>query len=326
MAEVELAELEAALVALAARIDTSAGERVLDAVSARLGVSEAVEPAVEPSTAGRPATAGGPTTAGEPMSRSDDGDDGGRGDGDGRRRGDGGRGGGSVGRSVGRRRDATGRRGRLLLAAAVVLAVLAVGVGLSPRARDAVADFLGLRGVEIETDAPPTSTPSIPVGGWSAGLRPVTEDEAAAVLGRPLRRLDPERFGQPASWAVTGGPGAGGPAGLVVAYYPPSVALPAGAVPEVGALLYQFVGETEAPMLRKLVPPGGISPVDVSGRPGFWVAGAHQVGVLDRDGRFAPDTVRLAGDTLLWLDGDVTFRLETGLARADAVAVAESLR
>jgi hypothetical protein len=64
----------------------------------------------------------------------------------------------------------------------------------------------------------------------------------------------------------------------------------------------------------------------VGGRPGFWVSGAHQVGVLDRSGAFATDTVRLAGDTLLWQDGEVTYRLESGLDRDDAVAAAASLR
>jgi len=40
----------------------------------------------------------------------------------------------------------------------------------------------------------------------------------------------------------------------------------------------------------------------------------------------ARDTVRLAGDTLLWEDGDVSLRLETGLDRTGAEAAAASLR
>jgi hypothetical protein len=219
------------------------------------------------------------------------------------------------------------RARRVLLAAAIVVAVVAAGIGLSPRARHAVADWLGLRGVDIEIRPSTSGPPSIPTGTWSAGLRPVTEAEAEARLGRPLRRLDPDRYGQPASWAVgTGGRSSDAPVDLVVAYYPPSAALPASSVAQVGALLAQFVGDVEAPLLRKVVAPGAIEPASVAGRPGFWVSGAHRVGMLDRGGSFATDTVRLAGDTLLWEDGDVSLRLETGLDRAGAEAAAASLR
>ena len=38
------------------------------------------------------------------------------------------------------------------------------------------------------------------------------------------------------------------------------------------------------------------------------------------------DTRRSVGDTLIWTDGDVTYRLESRLAMADAIRLAESLR
>jgi hypothetical protein len=38
------------------------------------------------------------------------------------------------------------------------------------------------------------------------------------------------------------------------------------------------------------------------------------------------DSRRIVGDTLLWARGGVTYRLESGLDRAAAIALAETLR
>ena len=65
----------------------------------------------------------------------------------------------------------------------------------------------------------------------------------------------------------------------------------------------------------------------VRGVDGFWISGhPHDVVLRGSDGAFSPAALRLAGNTLLWEQGNVTYRLESGLDRAAAVSLAEALR
>jgi hypothetical protein len=94
--------------------------------------------------------------------------------------------------------------------------------------------------------------------------------------------------------------------------------LPAGAA-GVGALLDEIDGD-QVPFIQKLV--GGGVPivrVDVDGARGFFIAGRHAV--------YLPDELkpRLAGNTLLWVRGGVTYRLETALGVKAALRLARSV-
>ena len=65
----------------------------------------------------------------------------------------------------------------------------------------------------------------------------------------------------------------------------------------------------------------------IGGRQGYWVAGdPHTVLYLDPFGEVRENTVRLAGNTLLWQRGRLTLRLEGIGSREQAVAVARSLK
>jgi hypothetical protein len=48
--------------------------------------------------------------------------------------------------------------------------------------------------------------------------------------------------------------------------------------------------------------------------------------LTDRNGDFVHDSSRLAGNTLIWTDGDVTYRLESALDRDEAIDLASTLR
>lgn len=73
------------------------------------------------------------------------------------------------------------------LAAVVALVLLASALlTASPSARRAVADFLGLRGVEIELEGGTTSPPPLPAGDALQLGRSVTLAEAGAQAGFPL--------------------------------------------------------------------------------------------------------------------------------------------
>ena len=59
----------------------------------------------------------------------------------------------------------------------------------------------------------------------------------------------------------------------------------------------------------------------------YWLEGTpHQFFYRDSAGNPSPETLRLAGNTLLWEQGAVTFRLEAQVSRDDALRIATSFR
>jgi hypothetical protein len=93
-------------------------------------------------------------------------------------------------------------------------------------------------------------------------------------------------------------------------------------------LLSQWRGE-QLPFAQKQVGPGSqTAGVEVRGVPGFWITGArHEIVYRDpATGQIVAKSRRLAGNVLLWEDGDVTYRLEGARTVADARAVARNLK
>lgn len=212
------------------------------------------------------------------------------------------------------------------LAAVVALVLLAFALlAASPSARRAVADFLGLRGLEIELDGGTTSPTPLPAGDTLQLGRSVTLAESRAQAGFPLL--------VPAGDGALGRPDAvyldesvaGGAVSLV---YRPRPGFPSAGPSGVGVLLTQFRAFVEEAALRKVIPGGShVEEVSVSGQKGYWFEGSpHLLLFTDAQGRFVEDRSRLAGNTLIWEQGDITVRLESALSRDKAVALAEDLR
>jgi hypothetical protein len=65
--------------------------------------------------------------------------------------------------------------------------------------------------------------------------------------------------------------------------------------------------------------------VELGGATGMWFSRPHAVEYVDRAGNTHHETSRLAGPTLIWTDGSVTYRLEGIAARDEALAVAVSI-
>lgn len=243
----------------------------------------------------------------------------------------------------------SGRR-QLAVAAAIVIAIVAGTLVASPRARHAVGDLLGVRGVVIRqvppvpsttatatSTAPATSGPAVtlspdePPTSTSTGtppsttfppLRdlflgtPVADPTAAANRVRfKVRMLDPASVGQPTRSAVLTSTATG----VVSFVYDP------GNRPTI--LLTQFEGRVDEPLFQKLLPEGAtVEPAAVAGRPGLWLDGpVHQVGYTLPDGNVDMQELRLAGPTLLWTVDTVTYRIEGVVTRTAAVALAESM-
>jgi hypothetical protein len=64
----------------------------------------------------------------------------------------------------------------------------------------------------------------------------------------------------------------------------------------------------------------------VHGELAYWVEGRHRLAFYDENGEIVPELVRLVeGNTLIWTEGEVTYRLETSFSLDEAVKMAESM-
>lgn len=207
------------------------------------------------------------------------------------------------------RRRGTRRLAPALLAAALLLTAAAVAVS-------GIVPGVGLRRGE-------TSTPS----------RPLVVDPG--FLGTPTT-LASARDRVDFAVEVPALPGLGQPqvyyadepaGGRVSLLYRPNDRLPAIGDTPVGLFVTQFRGNAEDQLLTKVVGQGAeITPVEVAGARGWWIAGAHEVLYTDAEGNVIPEPSRFADSTLLWTHDGVTLRLESALPQRQAIAVAASLR
>jgi RNA polymerase sigma factor (sigma-70 family) len=222
---------------------------------------------------------------------------------------------------------------RMALAAAAlaVLVVLAAVLVASREARDAIADRLGLRGVDI-THLPAPTVPTVqPAGQFTLPAALAGANLGVLVSLDEARARNEERLYQPTLTEI--GPLRAvyvlddGRARVTTQIYSPPVGALASASGTV--LLAQITGTLEPAVVGKgLGPESRLSPVTVDGGRGFWIDGRpHFVVFRDRSGEFREDTLRLAGNTLLWEHGaDAVLRLE-GVATLElALRIAGSVR
>ncbi|MBA3414413.1 MAG: hypothetical protein H0U10_04205 [Chloroflexia bacterium] len=211
--------------------------------------------------------------------------------------------------------------------AATVLLLTVGGLLLVPEAGLAVADRLGLRGVVIRfVAAVPTAEPAPIGGGLLLGER-VSLGAARAEAPFPLRVPEAVGFDSPVEVYRSVGDNA-----AVSFVYPAGPSLPPSAHAGVGAVLTQFRAELEPGLVEKGVGVGKtagagttIEAVNVGGNAGYWIDGAsHGFFYRDPVGEVRQEEYRLAGNVLLWEDGEVTLRLESALTKAEALAVAVS--
>jgi hypothetical protein len=69
-----------------------------------------------------------------------------------------------------------------------------------------------------------------------------------------------------------------------------------------------------------------LTKVTVNGQPGFWIQGKPHFFFYNSSGTFQQENLRLAGNTLLWLRGDLLMRLEAQVDQATALRIAASFR
>jgi hypothetical protein len=197
------------------------------------------------------------------------------------------------------------------LAAILAVALLVTGLlALWPAAREAVAERLGLPGVQITQV---TETPQ-PVAGSSLGLgQPIGLEDARRRVSYALQL--PAALAAPDTVYFLDVP-VGGQVAFVFA--------PRNGMPML--LLSEFEGNRVG--IGKGLPPGTrIEDVSVSGNHGLWIEGdPHVFFFVDAQGRSQSATTRLAANVLLWENNRLTLRLESTLTRDAAVQIASSTR
>jgi hypothetical protein len=218
----------------------------------------------------------------------------------------------------------------LLLLAAV--AVAAIGFGLpglrfvfAPAPSAAPSITAGPSAGAFSSASPiPSATPTPTVGPPGADLdlgRPVTLAEARRSVAFALRLPGDPRFGSPdAVWLDD--------VGRVTMVWTARPGVPGTSEGGYGLFLTAIPGSINPDYFEKVIRPGTtVEPVEVNDATGYWISGSpHEFVYVDPTGEVRYDTGRLIGDTLAWSDGKVTYRLETGLGRDAAIALADGMR
>lgn len=203
-------------------------------------------------------------------------------------------------------------RTRWLAAAAALL--LAIVIAVVPQSRAAVAHavtgVLRFAGVEVHKGQPHVAPSPSPLPSTrSAGL-----DEARRVAKFPI--TVPARLGVPDEVLLADPAPDGAPRVVSLLYRNPNGG---------GAIrLDEFDGELEPGFVKTQSGPD-TEWTQIKGNFALWLPHPHAVVYVDRAGVRHEETARLAGTTLIWSDGRVSYRLEGVPTKAEAVEIAGSL-
>ena len=191
----------------------------------------------------------------------------------------------------------------LALGLAILLAVLAGVLALSPGARSAFLEIFELRGAKVERVE---TLPEVEVERFDFGEL-VTREEAERRVGFELLDL-----GQPNQIYVRDDR-------LASVVY--------GDADKPRLVLSQLRGAIYEGFVKKTGSRGTIvEQVTVDGEPGLFITGDdHFVMFRDETGAITDEPTYLAGTVLLWNRGDLLLRLEGDLTREEALELAESV-
>ena len=206
---------------------------------------------------------------------------------------------------------------RLALVAGVLLVLLGAAAVANPSTRDAIAHFFHVQGVIVNREK---SLPSLsPVTPLDLGRRTTLADAQSKVrftIALPAGLGDPD-----AVYVVTGIPG-----GEVALAYSPRPGIPLVKQTGLGVLITEFRGDLIPGFLTKGVGPGTtLQETSVNGDPGWWIAGEPHEVFVRVEGSDQLETLRMAANTLIWDHAGVTYRIESGLSKADAFRIAAGL-
>lgn len=215
----------------------------------------------------------------------------------------------------------------------IAIALVAVLV-FSPEARATATDILRLRGVEIFRGPvpPPSPTPSRSPGSIASptpspalGLGAlVTLDEAKARAGYPVVVPTDPLLGAPDEVYLR----AVANSNQVSFLYKARSGIPLSPDAGVAAIVSEFGGGTvDEQFFGKVLDRNTtLEKVVIDGEPGFWIQGQPHFFFFNTGGAVVQETLRLAGNTLIWQRNGLLLRLEAQVDKATALRIAASLR
>lgn len=184
--------------------------------------------------------------------------------------------------------------------AGLLIGLLGAGVVASPVGAE-IREWFGLPGVSVTTgDDPVTETPTVPPATGSTDL-----ERAADLAG--FSPVVPDALGAPEHVDVSGD-------ALVVSL--------SWTTEEGTVRLDQLRGDVDPLFWKTTVDADRVA---VGPHEALWLPTAHRVEVVAADGTGRTLPSRLAAPTLLWVDDDLTLRLEGDLDLAAATVIAESV-
>ena len=201
------------------------------------------------------------------------------------------------------------RRRWRVLAAAVAAAACVVAVVPPARAAvlDAVSGLLRIGGIEISEEPGPGTLPATP--SPLPSVRSAALDEARRVAKFPVRA--PLVLGVPEGVELADPAPDGAPRVVTLTYRGGAVRLD------------QLDGTVDPFFFKKSAVNAEF--VTVDGGMAIWLPGPHTITYVDRTGKEQTATARLAGPTLIWTAGNVTYRLEGVPTVDEALAIARSM-
>lgn len=203
--------------------------------------------------------------------------------------------------------------------AATLAVILVAALLLTPQVADALGNLLSVTGVQVyRVPQTPTAIATAPALALP-GRRVATIAEASGSVGFAVRA--PAALGEPSAIYVETAP-----ARVTMVYASVKGIAPS---PQAGvsAIVVEFKGTLETQIMAKAIGPGTtLDAVPLGTGVGYYLAGQpHQFFFRDPAGNIQPETLRLAGNTLLWEEGGVTYRLEAQVDRDEAIRIASTL-
>jgi hypothetical protein len=225
-------------------------------------------------------------------------------------------------------RRALAWRPALAYGLAAVVAALAVTMAVSPAARSAILEFLGLKGAKIERREPtatPRPEPPAPLGADLGLGRRRTLAQARREAGFPLLVPAVPRLGAPDAVYLDDPLGAGVRVSLV---YGRRRGIPPSEHTGAALLVMLLEADVNREVIGKATGGGAVvDPLEVDGERGYFISGQpHGFAFVNPYGEASFEEQRLAGRTLLLEHGDLLLRVEGEVSRAEAIAIARSMR
>jgi hypothetical protein len=191
-----------------------------------------------------------------------------------------------------------GWRRRLLVAAAVLIAVTVAVASIAP-ARRAVSGWLRVGNIDVEVDPDLTVEPELP--SFVDDLAPLDEASLATRLGQPVPGVSESVLGPPQAWWSPP------ERGILATWSRASTSL----------WIVQTVESYRAPLDKWLREPQAATAIPDLGDGGYVVEGAHVFQT--------PFRTVAANSVVAWSDGELTFRLDSSMPTDELLEVARSI-